>query len=74
MLGGSVDLPALAWGGRMLLVSAALILLVVAASHLKEERRARETADVDLALLADDLPIHAYLDRGFTRWLDDGNS
>lgn len=73
-LGGNIDLPAVARGSRMLLVSIGLIVLAVAASHIKDERRARETADVDLALLADDLPIHAYLDRGFSRWLDDGNS
>jgi hypothetical protein len=71
---GGVDLHTLAWGGRMLLLSAALVLLAVAAAHVKEERRARELADVDVALLADDLPIHAYLDRGFSRWLDDGDS
>ena len=32
-----------------------------------------DTVDIDSSLLIDDLPIDAYLDRGFGAWLDQGN-
>lgn len=72
--GGGTDMHTVMANGRLVLASLALILLAATASYLKESYRADELADVDVALLADDLPIHAYLDRGFDRWLDDGNS
>lgn len=35
----------------------------------QQERRATELEELDARLLADDLPIEAYLDRGFEAWL-----
>lgn len=47
----------------------ALSLMVVAGSHLAATQRAVENEEIDSALLSDDLPIDAYLDRGFVSWL-----
>lgn len=35
----------------------------------QQEQRAAELEEIDARLLADDLPIEAYLDRGFEAWL-----
>ena len=47
----------------------ALSLMMVAGSHLTATQRAVENEEIDSALLSDDLPIDAYLDRGFVAWL-----
>ena len=47
----------------------ALSLMVVAGSHLTATQQAVEIEEIDSALLSDDLPIDAYLDRGFVSWL-----
>jgi hypothetical protein len=51
-----------------------IALLVVAlgaaaTSYWDSVQQAAETEEVDTALLADELPIDAYLDRGFDAWL-----
>lgn len=46
-----------------------LALGVAATSYWDAIEQAAETEEVDTALLADDLPIDAYLDRGFDAWL-----
>lgn len=51
------------------LSAVALSLMVVAGSHLTATQRAVENEEIDSALLSDDLPIDAYLDRGFVTWL-----
>jgi hypothetical protein len=59
------------WFGR-LGTSLALCLLVVGMlgiSELQSELRARELAEVDLALLLDDLPPAAFSDPGFIQFL-----
>ncbi|HYF20310.1 MAG TPA: DUF3619 family protein [Ramlibacter sp.] len=58
-------------------IASALPLLVLAAGlvtiHvIQNERRAREVADVDAALLIDDLPPAAYADPGFVQFLKSG--
>lgn len=54
----------------------ALVMLaagVAGTSYWDAQAQATETVDVDTALLADDLPINAYLDRGFNEWLKDSS-
>jgi hypothetical protein len=46
-----------------------LALGVAGVSYWSSMERAAEIEDVDSALLSDDLPINAYLDRGFDAWL-----
>lgn len=58
-------------------IASALPLIVLAAGlvtiHVvQNERRAREVADVDAALLTDDLPPAAYADPGFVQFLKSG--
>jgi hypothetical protein len=52
-----------------------LIVLVaglVAIDFIQNERRANEVAEVDAALLTDDLPPSAYADPGFVQFLKSG--
>jgi len=61
----------LAWLGRM---GVALPLLVVAFGlagiyQSEQQRRITDTAEIDAEMLADELPISAYLDQGFNAFL-----
>lgn len=47
----------------------ALVVGLVAISIIQDERRASELADVDAALLTDELPPAAYTDPGFLQFL-----
>lgn len=50
----------------------AMVLVVVvalASGFLGDLQRTADIEEVDSALLADDLPIDAYLDRGFDTWV-----
>jgi hypothetical protein len=53
-----------------LAAAAALIAFLVGGDYVTSIQRAAELEEVDSALLADDLPINAYLDRGFDTWLN----
>lgn len=60
------------WGGLALRVLLPVVLLVASAAALyawERNQRAAELEDIDAHLLSDDLPIDAYLDRGFQNWL-----
>jgi hypothetical protein len=60
------------WGGlsaRVLLPAAALIVAVAGIYNWQEKQRLAEVVEIDSQLLTDDLPIDAYLDRGFQNWL-----
>lgn len=49
-----------------------LIALIVGLSgmySLEQQQRLTETADIDAAVLSDELPLNAYLDRGFSAYL-----
>lgn len=46
-----------------------LALGVAGISYWSSLQQAAEIEDIDTALLSDDLPINAYLDRGFDAWL-----
>ena len=75
--------PALAWadnvvgnfGGwssvslRVLLPLAILVAGVGGVYSWQQNQRAAELEEIDAQLLTDDLPIDAYLDRGFQNWL-----
>lgn len=60
------------WRGvstRVLLPVAVLVLAVSGIYTWQEKRRVAELVEIDSQLLSDDLPIDAYLDRGFQNWL-----
>jgi hypothetical protein len=60
------------WGGLALRVLLPLALLIgsgAAIYNWQQNQRAAELEEIDSQLLTDDLPIDAYLDRGFQNWL-----
>ena len=60
------------WGGLALRVLIPLAVLVASGAALytwQQNQRAAELEEIDSLLLTDDLPIDAYLDRGFQSWL-----
>jgi hypothetical protein len=60
------------WAGLALRVLLPLAMLIASAGALytwQQNQRAAEIEEVDALLLTDDLPIDAYLDRGFQNWL-----
>ena len=60
------------WAGlsaRVILPAAALIVAVAGIYNWQEKQRLAEIVEIDSQLLTDDLPIDAYLDRGFENWL-----
>ena len=64
MLGG--------WTGvslRVMVPAIALLLSVAAIYTWQQNMRVAEVEEIDAMLLTDDLPIDAYLDRGFQNWL-----
>lgn len=63
--------PGIGWqvGARVLLPAAVLIVAVAGIYNWQEKQRLAEIVEIDSQLLTDDLPIDAYLDRGFENWL-----
>lgn len=75
--------PAMAWAGdiagrfgglgglsaRLLLPIVVLIVGLVAIYAWEHNQRVAEVEEIDALLLASDLPIDAYLDKGFEAWL-----
>jgi len=60
------------WGGlsaRVILPVVALAVAAVGIYRWQESQRLAEVVEIDSQLLTDDLPIDAYLDRGFQNWL-----
>jgi hypothetical protein len=60
------------WGGLALRVLLPLALLAGTGAAIyswQQSQRAAEVEEIDSQLLTDDLPIDAYLDRGFQNWL-----
>jgi len=53
----------------VLLPLAMLLACAGAIYTWQQNQRAAEIEEVDALLLTDDLPIDAYLDRGFQNWL-----
>ena len=54
---------------RLLLPTALLIAGMIVVYSWQQEQRAADVEELDAQLLTDDLPIDAYLDRGFQNWL-----
>lgn len=75
--------PVLAWAGnaigrsggpstlipRVLLPMAVLILGLIAINQWRDNQVAAEIEEIDAAVLTGDLPLDAYLDKGFDAWL-----
>ncbi len=60
------------WGVLSARVLVTLLVLVAATFGIyswQEKQRLAEIVEIDAQLLTDDLPIDAYLDRGFQNWL-----
>lgn len=57
------------YGARQLIAVAALILGLVGFAYWQSMGPVNDLADIDASLLADELPINAYLDKGFDSWL-----
>jgi hypothetical protein len=60
------------WGGVALRVLLPLALLLGSGAAMytwQQNQRAAEVEEIDALLLTDELPIDAYLDRGFQNWL-----
>jgi hypothetical protein len=55
----------------MLIAAAALVAALIGVAYWQNygNGQANELAEVDVGLLTDELPINAYLDRGFDSWL-----
>ena len=55
---------------QMLIAGTALVAAVIGVVYWQNYNgQANELAEVDVGLLTDELPINAYLDRGFDSWL-----
>ena len=54
---------------RLLLPTALLIAGLIAIYNWQQEQRAADIEELDAKLLTGDLPLDAYLDRGFEAWL-----
>jgi len=55
---------------RGLLAAMALMIGAVGTYYWNSAEQAAERAEIDSALLADEVPFTAYLDQGFVEWLD----
>ncbi|WP_233800440.1 DUF3619 family protein [Paraburkholderia sp. HP33-1] len=48
---------------------AALLVSLIGIAYWEDHQRTAELADIDAAMLSDDLPLNAYLDHGFNAYL-----
>jgi hypothetical protein len=48
---------------------AALVVSLIGIAYWEDHQRTAELADIDAAMLSDDLPLNAYLDHGFNAYL-----
>jgi hypothetical protein len=72
--GGSVNTSNSTWRVRAgwLIPAIAVVLGLFLLHENQQTSRAEELAKIDAEMLADDLPISAYLDKGFNRYLLQG--
>lgn len=61
------------YGMRALLLLAALVSAIAIGVSWHSSSSGPDIADIDAALLTDDLPINAFLDQGFDSWLKRGS-
>jgi hypothetical protein len=54
---------------RLLLPMAVLIFGLIAINQWRDTQVAAEIEEIDAAVLTSDLPLDAYLDKGFDAWL-----
>ena len=54
---------------RLLLPTALLVAGLLSIYSWQQDQRAADVEELDAQLLTDDLPLDAYLDRGFEAWL-----
>ena len=54
---------------RVVLPTVLLIAGLLSIYNWQQDQRAADALELDAQLLTDDLPIDAYLDRGFEAWL-----
>jgi hypothetical protein len=55
--------------GRYLIAISALVIALVGVARWQSTAPVAELAEIDTALLSGELPINAYLDKGFDSWL-----
>lgn len=67
---GGFSLGYLSHQGRGVLAAMALLIGAVGTYYWNSFELAAERAEIDSALLADEVPFNAYLDQGFNEWLD----
>jgi len=62
----------LSWMGRFGLAFSALVLVagLIGIFQYEQQQHINETADIDVAMLTDDLPVTAYADHGFNAYLE----
>jgi hypothetical protein len=65
-----LDAP-LSWLGKIGVIGSLLIggLVFIGMYEYEQQQRIAETAEIDAAVLSDDLPLTAYTDRGFNAYL-----
>jgi hypothetical protein len=68
---GSFFSEPLSWLAKMGLAVPLVVLIVGLASiyQFEQQRRISDTAEMDAAVLSDELPLSAYLDHGFNAYL-----
>lgn len=68
---GSLLSGPMIWAGRMGLAVPLIVLVAGLAGiyQFEQQRRISETAEIDAGVLSDELPLSAYLDRGFNAYL-----
>jgi len=54
---------------RNLVAVATLVLALTGVAYWQSNAVVNEVADLDTSLLTDELPVNAYLDKGFDSWL-----
>ena len=52
----------------------ALLLCAIFSTFWIADQRVQELGDIDSAILSDELPIGAFIDKGFAAWLDSKSS
>jgi hypothetical protein len=57
------------FGPRHWVAVATLVLALAGIAYWQSPGPANELADIEMSLLTDELPINAYLDKGFDSWL-----
>jgi len=73
---GSLTPRPLSWLPRMGVTVPLIVLALglIGIYQVEQERRISDTAELDAAVLADELPLSAYLDHGFNAFLVDGGN